>query len=146
MHNQWVPRDTLSLTRYSNCILHMSCGSHWFLHTNHMAAWHYDNFKSCTSREVNTRCSHSRAGVGNVSGADGGGFFIFSGSGCDLSLRYGGRDISSINMVVGLWMSWSAWQTAGKMPGYCTGLSLFMAGWLFVLRQHRCGATVQNEK
>lgn len=38
----------------------------------------------------------------------------------------------------GLWMLWSAWQAAGEMPSYCTGLWLFIAAPLFVLKQHRC--------
>lgn len=87
-------------TTQSNCILHMSCCSHWFLHTNHMAAWHYDNFKPRTSREVNTRCSCSFTGVGNVSCADGGRFFISWGPVVTCP-RGAVHNISSINIAVG---------------------------------------------
>lgn len=87
-------------TTQSNCILHMSCCSHWFLHTNHMAAWHYDNFKPHTSREVNTRCSCSFTGVGNVSCADGGRFFISWGPVVTCP-RGAVHNISSINIAVG---------------------------------------------
>lgn len=89
------------------------------------------------SREVNTRCSRSFTYVGNVSAADGAGFFISPGTvaTCLCGMTW---DISSINMVW-LWMSWSAWQTAGEMPSYCTDLSLFIAGSAWVLKQHRCG-------
>lgn len=106
-------------TTQSNCILHMSCCSHWFLHTNHMAAWHYDNFKPHTSREVNTRCSCSFTGVGNVSCADGGRFFISWGPVVTCP-RGAVHNISSINIAVG---GGCCVQPARlQMPSYCTVL------------------------
>lgn len=96
-------QHTHTITRYSNCIQHMSCGSHQVLHTNHMAAWQCDNIKSCTRREVNTRCSRSLSPVWEMSAVQmAEGFFISLGpvATCPRGME---RDFSSINIAVGCW-------------------------------------------